>query len=113
MTRLVTGQTACQALQWGLGSAGRFGTCPSSIPSRKLSRRMRSSLKEIYRVSPMRTVPIHFYHLEPGRFNQPCLMQLKAASFRDVTPGTAKQQVEQRFRELIAGDPNLPRIFVI
>ncbi len=74
---------------------------------------MRSSLKEIYRVSPMRTVPIHFFHLEAGRFNQPCLMQLKAASFRDVTPGTAKQQVEQRFRELIAGDPNLPRIFVI
>jgi hypothetical protein len=74
---------------------------------------MRSSLKEIYRVSPMRTVPIHFFHLEPGRFNQPCLMQLKAASFRDVTPGTAKQQVEQRFRELVAADPDLPRIFVI
>jgi hypothetical protein len=74
---------------------------------------MRSSLKEIYRVSPMRTVPIHFYHLMPGRLNQPLFTQLKAASFRDVTPGTARQQVEQRFQELIASDPDLPRIFVI
>jgi hypothetical protein len=74
---------------------------------------MRSSLKEIYRVSPMRTVPIHFYHLGPGRLNQPLLLQLKAASFRDVTPGTARQQVEQRFQELIANDPDLPRVFVI
>jgi hypothetical protein len=74
---------------------------------------MRSAVKEIYRVSPTRTIPIHFYHLETGRINQPSLVQFTAASFRGVTPGTVKQQVEQRFREMVAGDRNLPRVVVV
>ncbi len=74
---------------------------------------MGSAVKEIYRVSPTRTIPIHFYHLEPGRINQPSLVRLTAASFPGVTPGTVKQQVEQRFRELVASDRNLPRVLVV
>jgi hypothetical protein len=74
---------------------------------------MRSAVKEIYRVSPTRTIPVHFYHLERGRIDQPSLVQLTAASFRGVTPGTVKQQVEKRFRELVASDRNLPRVIVI
>jgi hypothetical protein len=61
----------------------------------------------------MRTRPIHFYHLESGRINQPSLEQFKAASFRDVTLGTVRQQVEKRFRELVASDRNLPRVVVV
>jgi hypothetical protein len=86
---------------------------PESQPRKRVDTKMRSTMKEIYRASPMRTMPIHFYHLEPGRFNQPTLMQFKAASFQDVTPGTARQQVERRFRELVAGDPDCPRVVVI
>ena len=74
---------------------------------------MRSAVKEIYRVSPTRTIPIHFYGLKPGRINQPSLVQFTAASFRGVTPGTVKQQVEKRFRELVASDRNLPSVVVI
>ena len=74
---------------------------------------MPSAMKEINNSSPTKTIPIHFYHLEPGRINQPSLVQFTAASFQGVTPGTVKQQVEQRFRELVASDRNLPRIVVI
>ena len=74
---------------------------------------MSAAMKEINNTSPTKTIPIHFYHLEPGRINQPSLVQFTAASFRGVTPGTVKQQVEQRFRELVASDRNLPRIVVI
>ena len=74
---------------------------------------MHRAVKEIYRFSPTRTIPIHFYGLEPGRINQPSLVQFTAASFRGVTPGTVKQQVEKRFRELIASDRNLPRVIVV
>ncbi len=74
---------------------------------------MVSSMKEILHASPKKTMAIHFYHLAPGGLNQPSLMQFKAASFHDVTPGTVKQQVEQRFRELVANDRNLPRIVVV
>jgi hypothetical protein len=70
-------------------------------------------MKEINHSSPTKTIPIHFYHLERGRINQPSLVQFTAASFRGVTPGTVKQQVEQRFRELVASDRDLPRIVVI
>jgi hypothetical protein len=70
-------------------------------------------MKEINYYSPTKTIPIHFYHLEPGRINQPSLVQFTAASFRGVTPGTVKQQVEQRFRELVASDRDLPRVVVI
>ena len=74
---------------------------------------MPATMKEINNTSPTKTIPIHFYHLEPGRINQPSLVQFTAASFRGVTPGTVKQQVEQRFRELVASDRNLSRIVVI
>ncbi len=74
---------------------------------------MPSTTKEINNSSPTKTIPIHFYHLEPGRINQPSLVQFTAASFRGVTPGTVKQQVEQRFLELVASDRDLPRIVVI
>jgi hypothetical protein len=74
---------------------------------------MPSTIKEINHYSATKTIPIHFYHLEPGRINQPSLVQFTAASFRGVTPGTVKQQVEKRFRELVASDRNLPRIVVI
>jgi hypothetical protein len=74
---------------------------------------MPSTMKEINNSSATKTIPIHFYHLEPGRISQPSLVQFTAASFRGVTPGTVKQQVEQRFRELVASDRNLPRIVVI
>jgi hypothetical protein len=74
---------------------------------------MPSSMKEINNSSATKTIPIHFYHLEGGRINQPSLVQFTAASFRGVTPGTVKQQVEQRFRELVASDRDLPRVVVI
>src|SRR5271165_5943823 len=74
---------------------------------------MRSTHKEFLHTSPKKTMPIYFYYLEPGPFNQVGLMQLKAASFQDVPPGTVKQQVEQRFRELVANDRNLPRIVIV
>ena len=74
---------------------------------------MPSTMKEINNSSPTKTMPIHFYHLESGRINQPSLVQFTAASFRGVTPGTVKQQVEQRFRELVASDRNLPRVVVV
>ncbi len=74
---------------------------------------MPGTMKEINHSSPTKTIPIHFYHLEPGRINQPSLVQFTAASFRNVTPGTVKQQVEQRFRELVASDRSVPRIVVI
>jgi hypothetical protein len=98
--------------------ASRMGLYPWPVAQhgrnrRKTTLNMRSAVKEIYRVSPTRTIPIHFYHLEPGRINQPSLVQFTAASFRGVTPGTVKQQVEKRFRELIASDRNLPRIVVV
>jgi hypothetical protein len=78
-----------------------------------MSFNMRSAMKEIKHSSPMRTMPIHFYHLEPGRINQPSLVQFRVASFQDVTRGTVKQQVEKRFRELVASDRNLPRVVVV
>ena len=56
---------------------------------------MPTTMKEINYYSPTKTIPIHFYHLEPGRINQPSLVQFTAASFRGVTPGTVKQQVEK------------------
>ena len=93
-------------------ASGTFAFIPNTI-RRKMNHNMRSAVKEIYRVSPTRTIPIHFYHLEPGRINRPSLVQLTAASFRGVTPGTVKQQVEQRFRELVASDRNLPRVLVV
>ena len=74
---------------------------------------MHSTMKEIKHSSPTKTIPIHFYHLEPGRINQPSLVQFTAASFQGVTPGTVKQQVEKRFRELVVSDRNVPRIVVI
>jgi hypothetical protein len=74
---------------------------------------MRSAMKEIHRLTPTKTMPIHFYCLEPSRINQPSLVQLTGASFRGVTPGTVKQQVEKRFRELVASDRNLPRVVVV
>ena len=74
---------------------------------------MTSTMKEINHYSPTKTIPIHFYHLEPDRINQPSLVQFTAASFRGVTPGTVKQQVEKRFRELVASDRDLPRVVVI
>ena len=74
---------------------------------------MTSALRANYLTSPMRTMAIHFYHREPGGFNRPSLARFKAASFEDVTPGTVRQQVEKRFRDLISSDPNLPRIIVI
>jgi hypothetical protein len=74
---------------------------------------MRSAVKEQYRVSPTRTIPIHLYHLEQGRLDQPNLVRLTGASFRDVTPGTVKQQVDRRFQELVVSHRNLPRIVVI
>ena len=74
---------------------------------------MPSAMKETNNSSPTKTIPIHFYHLEPGRINLPSLVQFTAASFQGVTPGTVKQQVEKRFRELVASDRNLPRIVVI
>ncbi len=70
-------------------------------------------MKEINYYSPTKTIPIHFYHLEPGRINQPSLVQFTAASFRGVTPGTVEQQVEKRFWELVASDRDLPRVVVI
>jgi hypothetical protein len=70
-------------------------------------------MKEFNYYSATKTIPIHFYHLEPGRINQPSLVQFTAASFRGVTPGTVKQQVEKRFRELVASDRSVPRIVVI
>ena len=72
-----------------------------------------TTIKEFYRTSPMRTIPVHFYRLEPGRLNQPLLAQFRAASFQGVTAGTVRQQVEIRFRELVANDPDLPRVVVI
>ncbi len=74
---------------------------------------MRSAVKEQYRVSPTRTIPIDLYHLDRGRLDQPSLVRLAGASFRDVTPGTVKQQVERRFQELVASHQNLPRVVVI
>jgi hypothetical protein len=74
---------------------------------------MTSTMKEINHYSPTKTIPIHFCHLEPGRINQPSLVQFTAASFPGVTPGTVKQQVEHRFRELVASDRNVPRIVII
>jgi hypothetical protein len=74
---------------------------------------MTSTLRANYLTSPMRTMAIHFYHLEPGPFGRPSLARFKAASFADVTPGTVRQQVEKRFRDMISSDPNLPRIMVI
>jgi hypothetical protein len=74
---------------------------------------MRSAVKERYRLSPMRTVPIDFCYLERGRLNRASLLRLTSASFRHVTPGTIKQQVEKRFQELLARDPHLPRVVVI
>jgi hypothetical protein len=70
-------------------------------------------MDDSHHVSPKRTMPIHFYHLGPDRFNQPSLRQFKTASFQDMTPGTVKQQVEQRFRELVASDRTLPRVIVV
>ncbi|HEX4000185.1 MAG TPA: hypothetical protein VHX65_16645 [Pirellulales bacterium] len=61
----------------------------------------------------MRTMAIHLYHLQGGGFNGTGLVRFKAASFKDVTPGTVRQQVEKRFRELIASDPDLPRVVVV
>jgi hypothetical protein len=55
---------------------------------------------------------IHFYHLNGG-FNRPGLVRFKAASFDDVTPGTVRQQVEKRFRDLVNSDPDLPRVIVV
>lgn len=74
---------------------------------------MHRTVNDTHQVSPKRTMPIHFYHLELGRFNRVVLMQFKAASFQDVTPGTVKQQVNHRFRELVANDRNLPRVVVV
>jgi len=72
-----------------------------------------SNMRASYVTSPMRTIPIHLYHLERDGGNRPTLSRFRAASFHDVTPGTVKQQVERRFRELIASDPDLPRVVVI
>ena len=74
---------------------------------------MHGTVNDTHQVSPKRTMAIHFYRLEPDRFKQPSLSQLKSASFQDVTPGTVKQQVEQRFRELVANDRTLPRVVVV
>ena len=73
---------------------------------------MTSALRANYLTSPMRTMAIHFYHLDGG-FTRPSLVRFKAASFDDVTPGTVRQQVEKRFRDLVSSDPDLPRIIVI
>ena len=78
----------------GYCSFGTFG-CPGFQHLKKAELSMRSAVKKIYRVSPTRTIPIHFYGLKPGRINQPSLMQFTGASFRGVTPGTVKQQVEK------------------
>jgi hypothetical protein len=74
---------------------------------------MTTALRANYLTSPMRTMAIHLYHLEPGGFNRVSLARFRAASFEDVTPGTVRQQVEKRFRDLISSDPNLPRIIVV
>jgi hypothetical protein len=52
-------------------------------------------------------------HGAAGSGHAPSLIWLQAGSFEDITPGTVKQQVEKRFRDLIAGNPKLPSIVVI
>ncbi len=72
-----------------------------------------SALRASYLMSPMRTMAIHFYHMQGNGFSAAGLSRFKAASFKDVTPGTVRQQVEKRFRELVTSDPDLPRVIVV
>jgi hypothetical protein len=72
-----------------------------------------TALRNSYLMSPMRTMAIHLYYLKGSEFHGPGLSRFKAASFKDVTPGTVRQQVEKRFRELVSSDPNLPRVIVV
>jgi len=74
---------------------------------------MTTAMRANYLMSPMRTMAIHFYHLHGSGFSTPSLARFKAASFKDVTPGTVRQQVEKRFRELVSADPDLPRVIVV
>jgi len=74
---------------------------------------MHSTMNDTHHASHKKTMAIFFFHLELDRFGRVVLVQFKAASFQDVTPGTVKQQVEQRFRELVANDQTLPRVVVV
>jgi hypothetical protein len=117
-------------------SQGEFRRCEKKIKSRPLESNCRPSrdqqqgiMRANYLVPGRKTMRIDLFHLEPAsasksgrahaggdhssRGQAPSLVWLQTASFEDITPGTVKQQVEKRFRDLIASNPNLSSVVVI